>query len=113
LEWLQLSDQAVKMMTSSNRMTLIDDLTSELVKELSEAKRLPEQFKARTAKGLDVGWQIKEADEKIAALERRARKLIKELGSALGCGHPQTRMVFKGMADMLIEWQTFRAESGD
>lgn len=96
-----------------NRMALIDDLTAEMVRALSEAKAWPEQFRASTAKGLDVGCQIKEADEKIAALERRARELIKELGGALGCGHPQTRMVFKAMADMLIEWHTFRAESGD
>ena len=94
-------------------MALIDNTTAELLRKLAEAKTWPEQFKARTTKGLDVGCQIKEADEKIAALEGRAREFIKELGSALGCGHPQTRMVFRGMADMLIEWHTFRAESGD
>ena len=85
----------------------------QLVRELSEAKTWPEQFKARLAEGLDIGSQIKEADDKIDVLENRARELIKKLGSELGCDHPQTRMVFQGMADMLIEWHTFRAESGD
>ena len=94
-------------------MTSANELTSQLVREMSEAKTWPEEFKARRAKGLDITSQIKEADDKIDALERRARELIKKLVSELGCGHPQTRMVFQGMADMLIEWHTFRAESGD
>jgi hypothetical protein len=89
-------------------MTSTNELTTQLVRELSEAKMWPEQLKARLEKGLDIGSQIKEAEERIEALERRARKLIKELGSELGCGHPQTRMVFRGMADMLIEWHTFK-----
>lgn len=89
-------------------MSSANELTTQLVRELSEAKTWPEQFKARLEKGLDIGNQIKEADEKIEALERRARKVIKELGRELGCGHPQTRMVFQGMADMLIEWHTFK-----
>lgn len=89
-------------------MTSATEMTTELVRELSEAKRWPEQFKARLEKGLDIGSQIMEADEKIAALEERARKLIRDLGNELGCGHPQTRMVFRTMADMLIAWLTFK-----
>ncbi len=89
-------------------MTLADDLTTQLLRELSEAKTWPEQFKAKLEKGLDIGSEIKEVNDKIEALERRARKAIKELGEELGCGHPHTRMVFQGMADMLIEWQIFK-----
>jgi len=89
-------------------MTSTNELTTQLVRELSEAKKWPGQFKARLEKGLDIDSQIKDADERIEALERSARKLIKELGSELGCGHPQTRMIFQGMADMLIEWHTFK-----
>jgi polysaccharide deacetylase 2 family uncharacterized protein YibQ len=82
--------------------------TTQLVRELSQAKTWPEQFKERLEKGLDNGSQIKEVDEKVEALERRARKVIRELGSELGCGHPQTRSVFQAMADMLIEWNIFK-----
>ena len=89
-------------------MPSANDLTSQLVMELSEAKTWPEQFKARLDEGLDLGRQIKDADERIEALEKRARKLIQELGSELGCGHPRTRMVYQGMVDMLIEWYTFK-----
>ena len=82
--------------------------TTQLVRELSQAKTWPEQFKERLEKGLDIGSQIKEVDEKVEALERRARKVIRELGSELGCGHPQTRSVFQAMADMLIGWNIFK-----
>ena len=82
--------------------------TTQLVRELSQAKTWPEQLKERLEKGLDIGSQIKEVDEKVEALERRARKVIRELGSELGCGHPQTRSVFQAMADMLIEWNIFK-----
>jgi hypothetical protein len=89
-------------------MASVNELTTQLVRDLSVAKTWPKQFKARLEKGLDIGSEIKEADEKIEALERRAKKAIRESGKELGCGHPQTRMVFQGMADMLIEWHTFK-----
>ena len=81
---------------------------AQLVRELLQAKMWPEQLKERLEKGLDIGNQIKEIDEKVEALEGRARKVIRELGSELGCGHPQTRKVFQAMADMLIEWNIFK-----
>ena len=82
--------------------------TTQLVRELLQAKTWPEQFKERLEKGLDIDSRIKEVDERIDALERRARKVIRELGNELGCGHPQTRKVFQAMADMLIEWNIFK-----
>jgi hypothetical protein len=89
-------------------MTFGNESATQLVRELSQAKTWPEQFKERLEKGQDIGGQIKEVDEKIAALERRARKVIRELANELGCGHPQTRKVFQAMADMLIEWNIFK-----
>ena len=96
------SDVNLAIMSSGN------EPTTKLVRELLAAKQWPEQFKERLEKGLDIGSQIKEVDEKVEALERRARKVIRELGSELGCGHPQTRSVFQAMADMLIEWNIFK-----
>ena len=89
-------------------MSFGNESATQLVRELSQAKTWPEQFKERLEKGLDIGGQIKEVDEKIEALERRARKVIRELANELGCGHPQTRKVFQAMADMLIEWNMFK-----
>ena len=89
-------------------MSFGNESATQLVRELSQAKTWPEQFKERLEKGLDIGGQIKEVDEKIEALERRARKVIRELANELGCGHPQTRKVFQAMADMLIEWYIFK-----
>jgi hypothetical protein len=89
-------------------ITLKDRLTRELVKELLEAKTWPDQFRAKLEKGMDIGEEINEANEKIEALEKRARMAIKELGNEFGCGHPHTRMVFRGMADLLIHWLAFR-----
>ena len=96
------SDVNLAIMSSRN------ESTTQLVRELSQAKTWPEQFKERLEKGLDIGSEIKEVDERIDALERRARKVIRELGNELGCGHPQTRKVFQAMADMLIEWNMFK-----
>ena len=96
------SDVNLTIMSSEN------ESTSQLVREMLQAKTWPEQFKERLEKGLDIGSQIKEVDEKIEALERRARKVIRELANELGCGHPQTRKVFQAMADMLIEWNIFK-----
>jgi hypothetical protein len=89
-------------------MTPKDHPTGELLRELAEAKVWPDQFRARLEKGQDIGKEVAEADEKIEALEKRARRAIRELGNEFGCGHPRTRMVFQGMADMLIHWYDFR-----
>ena len=51
-------------------------MTTQLVRELSEVKRWPEQFKEKLKKGLHIGSQIAETDEKMETLEKRARKLI-------------------------------------
>jgi hypothetical protein len=89
-------------------MSTGNELTSELVRELSQAKVWPKQLKERLAKGLDITGQIKEVDEKVEALERRARKVTQELRNELGCGHPHTRLLFQAMVDMLIEWNIFK-----
>lgn len=89
-------------------MNCADELTNQLLRELSEARTWPEQFRAKLEKGLDISGEIGKASEEIEVLEQRAREAIRELGKELGCGHPQTRLIFKGMADMLIEWHTFK-----
>ncbi|MBW1980499.1 MAG: hypothetical protein JRJ12_04710 [Deltaproteobacteria bacterium] len=79
-----------------------------LLEELTDARAWPEQFREMLAEGSDILEQVGEADEKIRALEERARRLVRELGNDLGCGHPQTTRVFRAMADMLIDWYAFR-----
>jgi len=82
----------------------MDDVTSQLLKELSDAKTLPLRLKGRIDNSEDVSVQIKEGDQKIDFLEKRAKEAIKKLG----CVSPETRTVYHHMADMLINWQTFK-----
>jgi len=82
----------------------MDDATSQLLKELSDAKSLPLRLKGRMDNSEDVRVQIKEGDKKIDLLEKRAKETIKKLG----CVSPETRTVYHHMADMLINWQTFK-----
>jgi hypothetical protein len=89
-------------------MSSVDTQATQLVSELHEAKTWPEQFKAKLAKGENIGAEVAEANQRIEVLEKRARATIRRLGDELGCVHPLTRAVFKGMADMLIYWHAFR-----
>jgi hypothetical protein len=89
-------------------MNFLDAQTAELVKGLSEAKTWPEQFKVRLEEGLDIGREVREGGEKIEAVERPAKKAIRESVKELGCGHHQTRMLFQGMVDMLTQWHAFK-----
>jgi len=90
-------------------MTSKDDSVHRLLEALSEAKTWPERFKARLEAGADVRHEISESGKRIEALEEQAKEAIKRLG----CVSPQTRSVYHGMADMLINWQTFRDSLGD
>ena len=85
-------------------MTPTDDTTNQLLQELSDAKTWPARFKREIESGADISNQVKDADKKIAQLEKRAKEAIKRLG----CVSPQTRSVYHGMADMLINWNTFK-----
>ena len=85
-----------------------DDAMSTLLKELSDAKTWPERFKQALKTGTDVSSDIQEADKKIEVLERRAKEAIKRLG----CVSPETRLIYHGMADMLINWQVFKDSLG-
>lgn len=89
-------------------MPTTDDTIDQLVKELAEAKAWPSRFKQAFEIGSDVGDEIREADKKIEALEKRAKETIRKLG----CVSPQTREVSQGMADMLIGWYTFKDSLG-
>lgn len=82
----------------------MDDETNQLLQELSDAKTLPMRLQGRMDNKEDVRAQIKEGDQKIDLLEKRAKKAIKKLG----CVSPETRTVYHHMADMLINWQTFK-----
>ncbi|MDY6838051.1 MAG: hypothetical protein SWH78_08760 [Thermodesulfobacteriota bacterium] len=82
----------------------MDDATSQLLKELSDAKALATRLKGRMDNNEDVSAQVKEGDQKIDLLEKRAKQAIKKLG----CVSPETRTVYHHMADMLIGWQTFK-----
>ena len=85
-------------------MTARDDTTTRLLQELSDAKTWPARFKRELSSGSDVSHEIREADKKIEELEKRANEALKRLG----CVSPQTRTVYHGMADMLINWSTFK-----
>ena len=84
-------------------MTSADD-TTVLLQELSDAKTWPARFKRQIESGADIGDQINEAEKKIEALAERAKEAMKRLG----CVSPQTRAVYHGMADMLINWNSFK-----
>ncbi len=81
-----------------------DDTTSQLLQELSDAKTWPARFRRELDRGADVGHEIREADNRIEQLEQRAKDAMKRLG----CVSPQTRTIYHGMADMLIEWHAFK-----
>lgn len=81
-----------------------DDTTNRLLQELSDAKAWPEQFKRELDSGSDVSREIGEAAKKIEELEKRAKEAMR----ILGCVSPQTRLVYHGMADMLISWNDFK-----
>jgi len=85
-------------------MSNTDDATDEILHELAEAKAWPTRLKQVLDGGSDVGDEMREAGERIEALEKRAKETIKRLG----CVDPQTRMISQGMADMLIGWYTFK-----
>lgn len=85
-----------------------DDSLPQLLEALAEAKTWPERFKAQLEAGANIHQEIREAGKRIEALERQAKEAMKRLG----CVSPQTRSVYHGMADMLINWQTFRDNLG-
>ena len=82
----------------------VDDETTRLLAELADAKNWPARFKQDMDGNMDISRQVREADEKIGALEKRAKEMMKKLG----CVSPQTRSLYHAMADMLINWQTLK-----
>jgi predicted RNase H-like nuclease (RuvC/YqgF family) len=84
------------------------DPIMELLEELAEAKSWPEQLKERLALGRDISSEVHGAEAEVAALERRARAALRELGRTVGCANPTTRLLFRSMADMLIYWYAFK-----
>ncbi len=81
-----------------------DDPVPRLLEALSEAKTWPERFKAQLEAGADIRHEISEAGKRIEQLQQQAKEAMKRLG----CVSPQTRSVYHSMADMLINWQTFK-----
>lgn len=89
-------------------MMSTDDTTTGLLQELSDAKTWPARFERGLDSGLDVSHDIREAEKKIEELEKRAKEAMKRLG----CVSPQTRSIYHGMADMLINWNAFKDRLG-
>jgi hypothetical protein len=85
-------------------MPATDNTIDELLQELAEAKAWPARLKHALDGAPDVADEIRKAGERIEALENQAKEAIKRLG----CVDPQTRMISQGMADMLINWYTFK-----
>jgi hypothetical protein len=92
------------MMGLGGAIVAMDDATTRLVKELSDAKNWPARFKEQVDSHVDVTDRIRESGLKIEELERRAKEAMKRLG----CVSPETRTVYHHMADMLITWQSFK-----
>ena len=57
-----------------------DDETTRLLAELADAKKWPAQFKRDMDGNMDLSQQVREADERIGALEKRAKEMMKKLG---------------------------------
>jgi hypothetical protein len=89
-------------------MMSTDDTTTALLQELSDAKTWPARLKQVLETGSDVSHDIREAEKKIEELEKRAKETMKRLG----CVSPQTRSIYHSMADMLINWNTFKDSLG-
>ncbi|MBW2020925.1 MAG: hypothetical protein JRI58_11445 [Deltaproteobacteria bacterium] len=85
-------------------MMSTDDTTTRLLQALSDAKTWPARFKRELDSGSKVSDGLREADKKIEALEKRAKEAMKRLG----CVNPQTRSIYHGMVDMLINWHAFK-----
>jgi hypothetical protein len=85
-------------------MSTTDDTIGRLLEELADAKVWATRFKQQLDSGSSVAEEIREADKRIEALEKRAKETMKKLG----CVSPQTRMISQGMADMLIAWYSFK-----
>ena len=85
-------------------MISVDETTTQLLQELSDAKAWPAQFKRLLDGGSDVSNDIRDAEVKIEELEKRAKEAMKRLG----CVSPQTRTIYHSMADMLISWNAFK-----
>jgi hypothetical protein len=81
-----------------------DDGTNKLLEGLLDAKTWPSRFRRSMDDGVDVQKEIAEADIRVGDLEKEAKAAIK----SLGCVSPETRTIYRRMADMLISWQVFK-----
>ena len=77
---------------------------AQLLKELADAKTLAAQFQESLDRGIDITGDIGQAEKRVEALEKRAKEAMKKLG----CVSPVTRLLYYGMADMLISWNTLK-----
>ena len=85
-------------------MTSTDDTTTRLLQELYDAKTWPARLRLELDSGKDLSHEIGEAAKKIEELEKRPKEAMKRLG----CVSSETRTIYHGMADMLINWNTFK-----
>lgn len=85
-----------------------DDITEQLLKDLADAKTWPERFKEKLDKGTEISKEISkeisDAEKRIEILEKQARQRMKKFG----CTSPATRSISLGIADMLINWYSFK-----
>jgi hypothetical protein len=86
-------------------MSLCNEI-ARLLEDLADAKTWPDKFREDITRGAKSDIEIVTADKKIERLEKHARQLIRRLG----CTDPKTRLLFQGMADMLINWYAFKDE---
>ena len=92
------------MFGDREKMSNTDDTIEKILQDLAAARAWPARLKQALDQGSDVGEEIRLAGERVEALEKQAKEMIKRLG----CVAPQTRMISQGMADMLINWYAFK-----
>jgi len=84
-------------------MKTAPDPTNRLLDALASAKRRSDELNAQWRKGLDVADDVSSLEGEVKNLEEEAKATMKALGRV----NPETRAVYRAMADMLIAWHTF------
>jgi Ni,Fe-hydrogenase I small subunit len=76
---------------------------NQILADMKKAKSSIIALKDSSQKGCVQKPEIEAAEKNILSLEQKAKSLIK----ILGCTDPETRSLFKAMADMVIQWYDF------
>jgi hypothetical protein len=81
----------------------LENEVQKLLKDLADAKLWPEKFESETMNRENIDQKIEASNKKIMEMEKQARQFIKKYG----CTDLKSRLIYQGMADMLINWYAF------